>query len=140
MDRRPAEPGFELKPVRGIDFRVGLGVAPDVLEPDYVLQYMSGRSANLVQNAAGVTCTNSVHAARLRDKRLASKLLPLWSTPFVRLSCEIEGHALGGGMLKLEPREAGNIVFPAQSLLEKGSNELLEEAIVTMQKWRHYAG
>lgn len=112
---------------------------PDVQEPDYILQYMSGRAASLVKNDAGVTCTNSVHAVRLRDRKLAAKLLPSWETPFVRLSCEIEGHALGGGMLKLEPREAGNILFPAGRVVGKKSSEAILDSIQTLQRWRHYA-
>lgn len=112
---------------------------PDVQEPEYILQYMSGRSAALVRNEAGVTCTNSVHAVRIRDRTLAKKLIPNWNSDFVRLSCEIEGHALGGGMLKLEPREAGNILFPSASVLGATANDVLSEAIQTLQKWRHYS-
>lgn len=111
---------------------------PDVQTPDYMLSYMSGRSANLVRNLAGVTCTNSVHAVRLRAPRLAARFLPQWSTPFVRLSCEIEGHALGGGMLKLEPREAARILFPAPKAITGSQAGDLEDAIETMQRWRHY--
>lgn len=111
---------------------------PDVQIPDYVMSYMSGRSVNLVQNVAGVSCTNSLHAIRLRDHALAAKLMPQWSSPFVRLSCELEGHALGGGMLKLEPREASRVVFPS-SVVTKANAEVLEDAIGSLQRWRHYA-
>lgn len=112
---------------------------PDVQVPDYIMSYMSGRSANLVRNAAGVTCTNSVHSVRIRDQALAARLLPRWSTPFVRLSCELEGHALGGGMLKLEPREATRVLFPAAETAVGRHDEALEDAIGTLQRWRHYA-
>ncbi|MBZ9797645.1 hypothetical protein [Mesorhizobium sp. ES1-4] len=112
---------------------------PDVQVPDFVLSYMSGRSVNLAQNLAGITCTNSVHSVRIRDKILAKKLLPLWLSSFVRLSCELEGHALGGGMLKLEPREATRILFPAEHLLVGTIDEALEDAVKTLQGWRHYA-
>jgi hypothetical protein len=114
-------------------------VVPDVQIPDYVMSYMSGRGANLVRNLAGVSCTNSVHAIRVRDKTLAAKLMPSWPSPFVRLSCELEGHALGGGMLKLEPREAGRIAFPAVTRRPKAETEALEDAVKVMQRWRHYA-
>src|SRR5690606_6636714 len=112
---------------------------PDVQIPDFVMSYMSGRNVHLVRNAAGVSCTNSVHAIRVRDQALASKLLPQWSSAFVRLSCELEGHALGGGMLKLEPREAGRIVFPSAAAIAKGKADDLEDAIGALQRWRHYA-
>lgn len=112
---------------------------PDVQIPDFVMSYMSGRKVNLVRNAAGVTCTNSVHSIRIRDKKLAQKLLPNWSSPFVRLSCELEGHALGGGMLKLEPREAGRIAFPYSTELSSLEDDDIEDGIRTLQRWRHYA-
>lgn len=111
---------------------------PDVQIPDFVMSYMSGRNVNLVKNTAGVSCTNSVHSIRVRDQVLARKLLPRWSSPFVRLSCELEGHALGGGMLKLEPGEAGRIVFPATMTPANANNDDLEEGIGLLQRWRHY--
>jgi len=112
---------------------------PDVQIPDCVMSYMSGRNVNLVRNAAGVTCTNSVHAIRIRNHMLANDLLPRWSSPMVRLSCELEGHALGGGMLKLEPREAGRILFPSVAATSTIKSEEVEDAISTLQRWRHYA-
>ena len=111
---------------------------PDVQIPDFVMSYMAGRAVNLVRNNAGVTCTNSVHSVRLHDQALASKLIPSWSSPFVRLSCEIEGHALGGGMLKLEPREASRILFPSPAIMDQTVNEALQDAITHVQRWRHY--
>ena len=112
---------------------------PDVQIPDFVMSYMSGRSVNLVHNAAGVSCTNSVHAVRIRNAAIARDLLPHWSSPFVRLSCELEGHALGGGMLKLEPREAARILFPSAGCAAAAKTEELEDAVVLLQRWRHYA-
>lgn len=113
---------------------------PDVQVPDFVLTYMSGRSASLVRNAAGVTCTNTVHSVRVRDAEVAEKLLPSWGSAFTQLSCEIEGHALGGGMLKLEPREAGRVLFPAASLSAELDGATIKDGVRTMQRWRHYGG
>lgn len=112
---------------------------PDVQVPDYILSYMSGRSVSLVRNAAGVTCTNTVHSVRIFDAVLATKLLPAWGSAFTQLSCEIEGHALGGGMLKLEPREAGRLLFPAAKLMAELDAQAIEQGVRTMQRWRHYA-
>lgn len=111
---------------------------PDVQIPDFFLTYMSGRAAGLVRNSAGCTCTNSVHSVRLRDRQNLGQLYDLWDTPFVQLSCELEGHPLGGGMLKLEPREATEIVLPSPMLLAELPGIALEDAIGTMQSWRHY--
>jgi SAM-dependent methyltransferase len=112
---------------------------PDVQVPDFVLSYMSGRKVSLVRNAAGVTCTNTVHSVRIRDPNLAKAVLPAWGNSFTQLSCEIEGHALGGGMLKLEPREAGRVLFPAAELTQALQAPAIEEGVRLMQRWRHYA-
>ncbi|WP_406857060.1 N-6 DNA methylase [Alsobacter sp. KACC 23698] len=113
-------------------------VVPNVRIPEFMMSYMSGRSVKLIRNEAGVTCSNSVHALRVDDPVTARKLLPLWASPFVRLSCELEGHALGGGVLKLEPREAAQVLFPSAKASKKMSADGLEEAIGVLQRWRHY--
>lgn len=113
---------------------------PDVQVPDFFMSYMAGRRANLVQNAAGATCTNTVHSVRVRDRALASKLLPSWGTALSQLSCELEGHPLGGGMLKLEPREAGRLLFAAPAAIKRAGVSAFEEGTLIMQRWRHYGG
>lgn len=112
---------------------------PDVQVPDFVLTYMSGRSPQLVQNAAGVTCTNTVHSIRIRDQQLAMKLLPSWGSSAVQLSCELEGHPLGGGMLKLEVREASRVLFSAADHLDKRAKQDIKAGVSEMRRWRHYA-
>ena len=111
---------------------------PDVQVPDFVIGYMSGRAVGLARNLAGVTCTNSVHSVRITNLTLASKFLPRWSEPFVRLSCELEGHALGGGLLKIEPREATRILLPNVARLHDLDADALEASVQTLQRWRHY--
>jgi adenine-specific DNA methylase len=112
---------------------------PDVQIPDFFLSYMSGRAASLVRNDAACTCTNSVHAVRLREGVEPTALRRSWESSFTNLSCEIEGHPLGGGMLKLEPREAGQIVFPAADAVDRIDREMVNEAVFTLREWRHYA-
>lgn len=111
---------------------------PDVQIPDYFLTYMSGAEPHLVRNDAGCSCTNSVHAVKLRPGRARVELLSRWRNPLVRLSCELEGHPLGGGMLKLEPREAARIVLP-QATFGSADSNLIEYAITTLRHWRHHA-
>ena len=41
-------------------------------------------------------------------------------------------------MLKLEPREAAQIVLPSPRTESLLSRAAIEEAISTMQYWRHY--
>ncbi len=110
---------------------------PDVRVPDFFLTYMAGRVPNLVRNAAGASSTNTLHGVRLRCSASADDLLDAWQTPLARLSCELEGHPLGGGMLKLELREAARVILPlAGAALEPAAE--IEEATALMRSWRHY--
>lgn len=113
-------------------------VVPHVVVPDAFLSYMSGRAPALVANHAKCVGTNSVHIVKLQERVSLNWLQQIWGQDFTRLSCEIEGHALGGGMLKLEPREASRILLTA-SPRSKSDRRLIEEGIETLQRWRHYA-
>jgi hypothetical protein len=114
-------------------------VVPDVYPPDAFLSYMSGRRPNLVSNPAGCVCTNSVHAVRLREAVSIRPVLNAWEHPLCDLSKELEGHPLGGGLLKLEPGEAGRILLPLNVSDGSGLDyELLKEGVNIAQSWRHY--
>jgi hypothetical protein len=113
-------------------------VVPDVRIPDAFLSYMSGETPALVSNEAGCVCTNSVHAVALTGKMPMGELRRRWDTPIARLSCELEGHPLGGGMLKIEPREAASTLLP-ESSIPPDQQALVEEGISLMRQWRHYA-
>ncbi len=110
---------------------------PDVRFPSLFLSYMSGTQPQLVENVANCTCTNSVHAVRLKGTISANSLLNLWGHDFTKLSCEIEGHPLGGGMLKIEPKEASRIVLASPSILREVETTVLTDALKTMRAWRH---
>jgi hypothetical protein len=111
---------------------------PDVHVPDFFLTYLSGRSVSLVRNEAGITCTNALHYVRLKDQASAHRVIEAWKNPFTQLSCEIEGHPLGGGVLKLEPREASAVLLPSLSTLSIADNRNIADAVASMQSWRHY--
>ncbi len=114
-------------------------VVPDVVIPDGFLSYMSGDGPSLVSNSARCTCTNSVHAIRLKPGHSIVQLQAAWNHPLTRLSTEIEGHPLGGGMLKLEPREAANVVFSCSSVrLPTDELQQLHDAHAILRQWRHY--
>lgn len=112
---------------------------PDVKIPDFFLTYMSGRRVGFVRNDAGCTCTNTLHTVKLRDPSALPELLSFQKSPFFQLSCEIEGHPLGGGMLKLEPGEANRIILPTPKTTELADATLAAEAVGALQGWRHYA-
>jgi len=113
-------------------------VVPDVTIPDAFLSYMSGEGASLVANRATCVGTNSVHVIHLTGRMPIGTILQRWKDPISQLSCEVEGHPLGGGMLKVEPREAGRVL-----LADRPSSPVDDKAILAgiseMQKWRHYA-
>ncbi|MGH9197781.1 MAG: hypothetical protein ACRD1T_18820, partial [Acidimicrobiia bacterium] len=87
---------------------------PHVYKADAFLTYMSGSESRLVANGTAAAAPNTLHIARLRrDASLtAEQLAAVWCSTLCRLSCEIEGHSLGGGLLKLEPGEAANVLVP----------------------------
>ena len=112
---------------------------PDVRVPDLFLTYMAGRAPNLVRNAAGASCSNALHGVRLKRPIEAGDLLDAWQAPLTQLSCELEGHALGGGMLKLELGEAARVILPLARAKEARPNAEIDEALFTMRAWRHHA-
>jgi hypothetical protein len=86
---------------------------PHVHQADAFLSYMSGAAPRLVANDAAAVAPNSLHVVRFRPRSPATgDVSVLWQTSMTRLSAEIEGHALGGGMLKLEPTEAERVLVP----------------------------
>jgi adenine-specific DNA-methyltransferase len=115
-------------------------VVPDVKTPDAFLSYMSGVAPTLVANEAGCVCTNSLHAVRLAAGFAVADVQRAWQTPLCQLSCEIEGHPLGGGMLKLEPGEVANVHLPLRNAaLGRADAALLQETLAEARRWRHYA-
>ena len=113
-------------------------VVPDVKIPDFFLSYMSGRRVSFVQNAARCSCTNSLHAVLLKNNAMLPRVQAALRSGVFQFSCEIEGHPLGGGMLKLEPREAGNILIPSEMALSEDVKKVAQEGITALQAWRHY--
>ena len=118
---------------------------PDVRRPAFVLTYMSGRSPALAVNRGRCTCTNAFLAVDFRSGLFGNggisepALSAAWGSPAGRLSCELEGHPLGGGMLKLEPGEARHILLVADEAITERDQALLREGIEVMRQWRHVA-
>lgn len=111
---------------------------PDVTVPDGFLSYMSGDGPKLVGNGAGCVGTNSVHVVHLSNCVSMERLMKLWAEPLTSLSCEVEGHPLGGGMLKIEPREAARVILNDTFIRNDKDRRMICEAVVTMKRWRHY--
>lgn len=99
---------------------------PHVHQPQAFLSYMSGAVPHLVANTADAVAPNSLHLVRSsRFSGLA--LAALWQTSLARLSAELEGHPMGGGMLKLEPGEAEKVRLPLPQLAPERLEELARE-------------
>ncbi len=110
---------------------------PNVIAPDMFLAYMSTDSPALARNDAGCVCSNAVHAMRLNAGVAVDDVQEAWAKPLTRLSCELEGHPLGGGLLKLEPGEAARVLLTTDE--DAGNDEHWREGIETMRRWRHRA-
>ena len=111
---------------------------PDVRTPHAFLSIMSGRGPRLVGNSTGATCTNSVHAVHFRNEADVMRYLANWRNALTTLSCELEGHALGGGVLKIEPAEARRVLLAPELDLSEEQRELLRSGTRELRRWRHY--
>lgn len=93
---------------------------PGVRIPDLFLTYMNQDAPRLVSNDAKAAHLNSVHGVTLRPevRKAGVELLPLAMLNSVTLlSAELVGRSYGGGLLKLEPREAESLSLPSPELL-----------------------
>ena len=102
---------------------------PVVPVPDMFFTYMSHRYPRLIANTSGATILNSMHGVRLNSgtKRVARDALPLLALNSVTmLGAEIMGRSYGGGILKMEPREAAGLPVPAAEELASAWSRLSE--------------
>jgi len=85
---------------------------PHVRIADAFLTYMSGNGPRLVANAAKLVAPNTLHLVQFKPGRRVAAFIAGWHSSLTKLSCELEGHPLGGGMLKLEPSESERVLVP----------------------------
>lgn len=82
---------------------------PGIGRCDLFITYMNGVGPNLCVNELDLAFTNSVHGLTLDEslREVGRSVLPLvYLSTFSQLSAEVYGRSYGGGILKIEPREA----------------------------------
>lgn len=100
---------------------------PLVNPADLLLTCMNADTPRLITNRAKAHHLNSVHGVYLRDevRALGRDLLALAALNSVTLlHAEIVGRSYGGGILKIEPREADRWLVPSPELVAARANEL----------------
>ncbi|MBN9104935.1 MAG: SAM-dependent DNA methyltransferase [Propionibacteriaceae bacterium] len=113
--------------VRSPWWRTPLPAAPHLL-----FTYMSQTIPQLASNPAELHCLNSVHGLYLEPEVSdLSEMLALAALNSVTaLSAEVTGRAYGGGILKMEPREAARLLVPSPTLV-RSRQRALSEALPT---------
>lgn len=100
---------------------------PLVRPADLLLTYMNADTVRLTTNSASAHHLNSVHGVYLSEdlRDLGRELLPLASlNSATLLSAETSGRAYGGGILKMEPREADRWAMPSPKLIAAHADAL----------------
>jgi adenine-specific DNA-methyltransferase len=86
---------------------------PTIGTPDLLLTYCSNRYPRLALNEARVVQTNTIHGVALKDGGTSGPALAAtFYNSLTMLSAELVGRSYGGGVLKLEPTEAGALLIP----------------------------
>lgn len=82
-------------------------------QADAFLPYMSHHAPRLIANDPRAVSSNLIHGVTLLTNKLDSRALAALSLSSLwALSAEVEGRAYGGGVLKLETKEAERLLLP----------------------------
>jgi adenine-specific DNA methylase len=100
---------------------------PGVTIPDAFLTYMSDVVPRLCLNSAQVVSSNTLHNIWLPRVPVALRkaFVSAFYNSATLLACERVGRSYGGGVLKLEPREADRILVPSTDLVARHKAALI---------------
>lgn len=104
---------------------------PDLRVPDAFIGYMGARPRGLVRNDARSLSTNAVHRVWWRNLDPAEQagiVVASWSTLFA-VASELYGRSYGGGILKLELREAQRLPVPVTRHISESDIALLDRRL-----------
>lgn len=100
------------------------GVPLPKVKPDAFIPYMNHQAPRLIVNSVAAWSTNLIHGVAFKpgapDPRALSAAM---LSSITMLSSEIEGRAYGGGVLKLETKEAERLLVP--KLTKESEAELI---------------
>lgn len=93
---------------------------PKVPAPDIFFTYMSHRFPRLIANTARTSFVDSMHGGSSSLQVQAHALGAPLARPQlgVDVGAEVFGRSSGGGILKMEPREAASLPVPAETALD----------------------
>ncbi|SDH62397.1 N-6 DNA methylase [Agrococcus jejuensis] len=101
---------------------------PVLAAPDLFLTYMNAATVQLATNEVEARHLNSVHGVYLKPevRDLGRELLSVAAlNSFTTLSAESVGRSYGGGILKMEPREADGWMVPSPEAISTRRDDLL---------------
>ncbi len=102
-------------------------VVPGVREPDMILSVFSECPVLLINDAAYVASNSLLcgFGRGLTGREIAAR----WYTSLTLLQCELEVHALGGGVLVLIPGEVGKLRLSREILVQEDHLAFLDDLL-----------
>ncbi len=101
---------------------------PDVRVPDVILSTF-GETPVLVWNDGELVASNSLLVGFIQPGHTVEQFMAAWYTSLTLLSCELNIHSLGGGVLVLIPGEVATMRVPTLGCLPTQHLEEVDKAL-----------
>lgn len=85
---------------------------PSIWTPQAFMLRQVHSYPKIILNEAGATCTDTIHRVKLLNGTKASTITTAFLNSLTFAFTEVIGRSYGGGVLELEPREAGKLPLP----------------------------